>query len=83
MAENNEGFKLIKAVRLIDGNGGPPLERGAILIEGDKIRAVGTEESVAPPEGAQVQFDYGDRTVLPGLVDSCSPYGTEQQSGGA
>lgn len=54
MAENNDGFKLIKAARLIDGNGGPPLERGAILIEGDKIRAVGTEESVAPPEGAQV-----------------------------
>ena len=70
MAENNEGFKLIKAARLIDGNGGPPLERGAILIEGDKIRAIGTEETVAPPEGAQVQeFDYGDRTVLPGLVD--------------
>ena len=29
------GFKLIRAARLIDGNGGPPLERGAILIEGD------------------------------------------------
>ena len=63
-------FKLIKAARLIDGKGGPPLERGAILIEDGKIRAVGTEESILPPEGAQVQeFSYEDKTVLPGLID--------------
>ena len=65
-----ENFKLIKAARLIDGNGGPPAERAAILLEGDRIRAVGTEETVHVPEGAQFQeFDYGDSTVLPGLVD--------------
>ena len=64
------GFKLIRAARLIDGNGGPPLERGAILIEGDVIRAVGTEDAVAPPEGARVEkFSYEDKTVLPGLID--------------
>ena len=65
-----ETFKLIKAARLIDGSGGPPLERGALLIEGDRIVAVGTEETVTPPEGAQVtEFNYEDKTVLPGLVD--------------
>ncbi|MCH8206825.1 MAG: hypothetical protein IH956_07445, partial [Chloroflexi bacterium] len=32
--------------------------------------AVGTEEAVVPPEGAQVvELDYEDRTVLPGLID--------------
>ena len=70
MTQGEDGFKLIKAARLIDGNGGPPAERAAILLEGDRIRAVGTEETVRAPEGAQVQeLDYGDRTVLPGLVD--------------
>jgi imidazolonepropionase-like amidohydrolase len=70
MAPNKANFKLIKAARLIDGSGGPPLERAAILIEGDKVRAGGTEESVAPPEGAQVEeFSYEDKTALPGLVD--------------
>ena len=63
-------FKLIKAARLIDGNGGPPLERGALLVQGDRISAVGTEEAVVPPEGARVQeFDFENKTVLPGLID--------------
>ncbi len=63
-------FTLIKAARLIDGTGAPVLERGAVLIEGDRIRAVGGEESVHAPEGAHVEeLDYGDRTILPGLVD--------------
>ncbi len=63
-------FTLIRAARLIDGKGGPPLERGAVLVEGDRIAAVGTEEAVVPPEGAPVdELDYEDRTLLPGLID--------------
>ena len=70
MARNRSSFKLIKAARLIDGTGRPPLERGAILVEGGRIRAVGTEESVVPPEGAEVEeLDYEGKTALPGLVD--------------
>ena len=70
MAQNKGPFKLIKAARLIDGRGERPLERGAVLLEGDRIRAVGTEESVEPPEGAHVEeFDYNDKTILPGLID--------------
>ena len=70
MAQDKGGLKLIRAARLIDGKGGPPLERGAILVEGDTIKGVGTWESVVPPEGAPVQeINYEDKTVLPGLVD--------------
>lgn len=70
MDSGDNEFKLIKAAWLIDGNGGPPLERGAILFEGDKIKDVGTEEAVIPPEGARTQeFVYNEQTVLPGLVD--------------
>ncbi len=70
MANGTGDFTLIKAARLIDGTGGPPLERGAILIEGDKIKAIGTEEAVAPPEGSRTQeFAYDEQTILPGLVD--------------
>ncbi|MDA1348991.1 MAG: amidohydrolase family protein [Chloroflexi bacterium] len=69
MGNASSNFKLITAARLIDGTGSPPLERGAVLVEGDTIRAVGTEETVIPPEGASVErLDYKG-TVLPGLVD--------------
>ena len=39
------------------------LERGAVLIQGDIIKAVGSEETVVPPEGAVVQeFNYENKT---------------------
>ena len=70
MANDSRPLKLIKAARLIDGTGDPPLERGAILLEGSIIKQIGTEEAVVPPEGADVvEFDYEDKTILPGLVD--------------
>ena len=62
--------KLIRAALLIDGLGGPPIERGAVLTRGSKIVAVGPQQDVAAPEGAPVQvLDYPSRTVMPGMVD--------------
>ncbi len=67
----SDGFTLVKGARLIDGLGGPPLERGAMLMQGPDIRAVGTEEAVAAPEGAPVEvLDYPDMTIMPGLIDA-------------
>jgi imidazolonepropionase-like amidohydrolase len=64
-------FTILKAARLIDGNGGPVAEQGAVLLHGDTISQIGTHETVQAPEGAAVsEVDYGDATILPGLVDS-------------
>ncbi len=71
MPESNADFTILKAARLIDGNGGAAAERAAILLEGDSIRRIGTSETVQAPEGASVrELDYGDATIMPGLVDS-------------
>ncbi len=43
------------------------LQPGEILVEGERIRAVGT--SVEHPQGAKV-IDLGDVTLLPGLIDA-------------
>ena len=41
------------------------------MLEGDSIRRIGTSETIQAPEGASVrELDYGDATILPGLVDS-------------
>jgi imidazolonepropionase-like amidohydrolase len=54
--------------RLIDGYGGKPLENSVILVEGERIRAVGTVGQLAVPSGAELVSTEG-MSVLPGLWD--------------
>jgi hypothetical protein len=68
----------LKCARLIDGAGGAPIAPATIVIEGDRITAVGS--SVAIPEGAEV-IELGAMTVLPGLVD-CHTHLTFQMGEG-
>jgi imidazolonepropionase-like amidohydrolase len=58
---------VLHAARLLDVSTGNVLKPGEILIEGERIRAVGT--SVDHPQGAKV-IDLGDTTLLPGLIDA-------------
>ncbi len=70
MPEDNNGYKLITAGRLIDGRGSQPIERGAALVRGSKIVAVGRKTDVAAPEGAAVEtHEYPDMSIMPGMVD--------------
>jgi imidazolonepropionase-like amidohydrolase len=55
---------VLKVGRLLDGTGGPPLEDTTVVIDGDRIAAIGE----APAEGIEV--DLGDYTLLPGLIDA-------------
>ena len=57
---------VLHAARLLQVDNGTILQPGEILVEGDRIKAVGT--SVAHPANARV-LDLGDSTLLPGLID--------------
>ena len=57
---------VIRAGRLIDGNGGPPLRPAMVLIRDDRIAAVDRQLSVPP---AATVIDLGSSTLLPGLID--------------
>jgi imidazolonepropionase-like amidohydrolase len=71
MSETPPQFTLITAARLIDGSGNTPLESAALLVEGERIAGFGRQGEVRPPDGARVErVDYGDATILPGLVDA-------------
>lgn len=55
---------------LIDGTGRPPIENGALRIEGSTIAAVGPAAALAPAADEVVQeIDFREHTVIPGLID--------------
>ena len=58
---------VLHAARLLDVATGKMLEPGEVLVEGERIRAVGT--SVEHPAGSKV-MDLGDTTLLPGMIDA-------------
>lgn len=66
---SDDQVSAIVNVRLIDGLGGPPLEKAVVLIKGNRIWEAGTEEQVAIPEGAAIT-DGSGMSLLPGLIDS-------------
>ena len=58
---------VLHAARLLQVDTGTLLQPGEILVEGERIKAVGA--SVDHPQGAKV-IDLGDMTLLPGLIDA-------------
>jgi imidazolonepropionase-like amidohydrolase len=53
---------------LIDGTGRAPVANAVVVVEGDRIKAVGVRGQVAYPANANVVRLEG-RTILPGLID--------------
>jgi len=71
MPEAPSPFTLITADRLVDGSTAAPIERAAVLIQGERIVALGPQDAVRAPAGATVDRKaYGAATILPGLVDA-------------
>jgi imidazolonepropionase-like amidohydrolase len=59
---------LFRVGKLIDGTGAKPVEKAALLVEGDRIKAVGRQADIAAPDGAEV-IDAPEATLIPGLID--------------
>jgi len=57
----------LKAKHLFDSVSGKLMEPGMVVVEGNKIRAVGVDLKI--PDGARV-IDLGDATLLPGFIDA-------------
>jgi imidazolonepropionase-like amidohydrolase len=64
-----KGVVALRAARLIDGTGAAPVADGVVVIDGDKIKAVGKKDDVTIPDGATT-IELGDATLLPGLIDA-------------
>jgi len=59
---------LIRDGRLIDGNGGKPVENATVLIEGQRIKQVTTGKIEVPTEAKVI--DAKGKTILPGFIDN-------------
>ena len=64
----NQPLKALVGGTLIDGYGSTPIQNSVIIIEGEKIKAIGTVETLQVPDNAEVISTEG-MTVLPGLWD--------------
>ncbi|MDP2470630.1 MAG: amidohydrolase family protein [Candidatus Palauibacterales bacterium] len=69
--EPDGGVTLIRPERVFDSASGEVREGWAVLVNGDRIQAVGPLESLSPPDGARV-VDLPGATLLPGLIDAHS-----------
>jgi imidazolonepropionase-like amidohydrolase len=58
---------VLRAARLLQVDTGNVLQPGEILVEGERIKEIGT--SVDHPPNAQI-IDLGDTTLMPGLIDA-------------
>lgn len=55
--------------RVLDGNGGTPMENGAVVLEGNRILRVCREEQLPEYPGAEV-YTLENATIMPGLIDA-------------
>ncbi len=58
---------VLKAAHLFDGRSGRLSEPGLVVVQGDRIVAIGGNAAV--PAGSQV-IDLGDATLMPGFIDA-------------
>lgn len=59
---------VLKNVTLIDGNGGPPVSRTAMIIENGRIQWIGSVASLKAPAGATT-VDLSGKYVMPGIIN--------------
>ena len=68
--ESTNDYTLIKAARFFDGTGTAPISGQAVLLNAGKITAIGPVGELKAPDGSNFTVkDYGDSTILPGLID--------------
>ncbi len=63
------GATVFQGARLIIGDGSAPIENGAVVVQDDRITAVGPMAQVQVPAGAAT-VDLAGKTVIPAIIDA-------------
>jgi len=59
---------VLRGATLIDGTGRPPRQNATLIIDGDRISAVGDAAKLKIPAGARV-VEVRGRTIMPGIIN--------------
>lgn len=62
--------------RVIDGNGGAPIENARLVVEDGRVTAVGAQSAVAMPSGA-TRVDVTGKTIMPAMINVHAHMGYE------
>src|SRR5258707_1003716 len=65
---------VFEGARLITGDGSPPIENSAFVVENDRFTQIGRRGEVPVPAGAK-RVDISGKTVMPTLVDLHGHFG--------
>ena len=68
-ADVPEGRMALTGARLITMNGAEVIENGVVILNGNRIEAIGSAASTPVPAGVPV-MDMAGKTIMPGLVDA-------------
>ncbi len=79
LAQAPAGTAVYEGARLIIGDARPPIENGAIVVQGGRITAVGVKGAVPVPAGA-AHVDLTGKTVMPAMVNAHVHIGYEGYS---
>ena len=60
---------VFEGARLLDGNGGAPVEDSAFIVENNRFMVVGRKGQINVPSGA-TRVDLTGKTVMPAIVDA-------------
>ncbi|MEO6225705.1 MAG: amidohydrolase family protein [Sphingomicrobium sp.] len=68
-AEQPKGLLALTNARIVTMHGDEVIEGGTILIDGDRISALGPTAAISYPAGTR-NIDLSGKTVIPGLIDA-------------
>lgn len=63
-------YTLIRNGTLIDGHGGEPLADAAVLIEDNRVLAVGPRRNITLPSANLIEIDAQGGFIMPGFIDT-------------
>lgn len=71
-----QGVTIFDGARILDGNGGAPIESGRIVVQNGRITAIGSQQAVAALKGA-TRVDVAGKTIMPAMINVHAHMGYE------